>query len=369
MPGPISTKPIAGTEGTGTWAAPLRSLYEGILGELDYQMDQAYRQALNNLRGRVRLAERTSELMEMGPEVRRAVVRFVRQAITDREEATEFIGEILSRLAEVEAHLKASANHTLRLHEAGRMLSDSVSEQIADMGESVKSAQRLDELKGLVLKRIEDVKEALDGYQRDEKQQVLAVSREIEYLRGTLREVQDQLQEIEDERRRLAQRVRVDPLTGAANRLALDERLHQEMERLRRHGRPVSLIMIDLDHFKNINDEFGHIIGDKCLKEVADRLAGGLRANDLLTRYGGEEFVVVLPETNADQAREAAEKLRLLISGTEFLVRGNQVPVTVSLGVAQAGPHDADGTHLLSRADRAMYAAKKAGRNRVSLAR
>lgn len=368
MAGPISTKPIDGGGGGGAWAAPLRSLYEAILADLDYEMDRDYRSALEGLRRQVGGAERTSELIELGPEVRRAVLRFVRQTIADREGATAFIGEILNRLAEVEAHFKASANHTLGLRDAGRKLSDSVNEQIVEMGSSVESATRLDDLKRLVRERIENVEQALAGYQRDEKQQVRAVSQEIEQLRCTVRDVKDQLCKIEEERQELAERVRVDPLTGAANRLALDERLHQEMERMRRHGRPVSLAMVDLDRFKDINDKFGHVIGDKCLKEVVSRLSKGLRANDLLTRYGGEEFVVVLPETDAEQGREAAEKLRGLISGTEFMVRGGKLPVTVSIGVAQARPQDTSGSDLLSRADRALYDAKEGGRNRVAVA-
>lgn len=365
--GPVSGKPLSAGASGGVWLEPLRQLYEGVLEELDYDMDPGYLEALNQLRQRVRQAAHSHQLVDLSPQVRRAVVRFVRQSLAGRDEATAFIAEVLNHLAEVETHLMSSANHTLQLREAGRRLSDSVSTEMVEMGQELSSVQRLDELKTMVRQRLQGMEKVLETFRQEEQQQVKAVSKEMEELRSSLHSVKSQLNQVEQERQKLAQRVRVDPLTGAANRMALDECLHQELERFRRHGRPLSAIMIDLDRFKQVNDTFGHVIGDKCLIQVVSRLSQGLRTNDLLARYGGEEFVVVLPETRAGEAQQVAEKLRGLIEGTEFVAKGDRLPVTVSLGVAQAQAQD-EASELIGRADKAMYAAKKFGRNRVCLA-
>lgn len=166
--------------------------------------------------------------------------------------------------------------------------------------------------------------------------------------------------------------VNTDPLTGLSNRRFLDSRLDEELERCRRYERPCSVIMLDLDHFKRINDTHGHEAGDTVLSELGDILKIHFRNNDVVARYGGEEFVMVLVETTELEAVNAAERLRSEIEAHSFSICGKDgvsrkcLPVTASIGVAgysitrDSGPSD-----LIRRADRAMYTAKKGGRNRV----
>jgi two-component system, cell cycle response regulator len=156
----------------------------------------------------------------------------------------------------------------------------------------------------------------------------------------------------------------IDPLTELPNRRALDERLQQEWARLLRHGGHLSVLMADIDHFKRFNDQFGHPVGDEVLRQVAHLLARGCRESDMPVRYGGEEFVVVAPETTAQAAAELAERLRLSICAQPLQAHGHSLDVTASFGVA-----DNDGAkkpeELVRAADEAMYAAKTAGRNCV----
>ncbi len=156
-----------------------------------------------------------------------------------------------------------------------------------------------------------------------------------------------------------------DGLTQVYNRRYLLDNLDREISRSRRNHRDVSLIIIDLDHFKRINDIFGHLAGDYVLKLMSTTMRANLRLEDILARYGGEEFVVILPEVNRRGAIMCAEKLRRLVETTEFVFDGARLPVTISLGVATAGPETRDGAQLIKLADEQLYEAKRLGRNRV----
>lgn len=158
-----------------------------------------------------------------------------------------------------------------------------------------------------------------------------------------------------------------DFLTGLQNRLAITEILHREVQRSDRSGTPTSVILGDLDHFKEINDTCGHSAGDAVLKEVGARLAAHVRRYDSVSRYGGEEFLIVLPNCDPDSARGLAQRLCDSIACDPFKIPDHgQVSVTMSLGVATRHNGDpVDPDNLIRRADAAMYEAKASGRNRV----
>jgi len=172
-------------------------------------------------------------------------------------------------------------------------------------------------------------------------------------------------------RERLKQDGLTDPLTGVANRRFFERRLGEEVERWSRRREPLTCMMVDIDHFKQVNDRFGHSAGDAVLQHVAGFLGRGLRGVDVLARYGGEEFVLLLPNTSGRQAMKIAERLRRNIAEQPCTaVTSEPVPVTVSIGVAclkprQSLPASAPGEWLFEQADKALYAAKAAGRNQT----
>jgi len=159
----------------------------------------------------------------------------------------------------------------------------------------------------------------------------------------------------------------VDPLTGVSNRATVLHHLEKHFELARRHRRPLSVILCDLDHFKQVNDQHGHPAGDAVLQTFGIQLLGRLRGSDHVGRIGGEEFLVVLPETVAREAIGVADDLRLGMEEDPITLpgTGNVVRVTCSLGVAELRDTDADAGSLLARVDVALYRAKAAGRNRV----
>ncbi len=157
----------------------------------------------------------------------------------------------------------------------------------------------------------------------------------------------------------------VDGLTQLHNRRYLIEFLDRELARARRHARPLSVLLFDIDKFKSVNDTYGHLCGDAVLRDLSNRLKPTIRREDLLTRYGGEEFCVVLVETDHTQAVGAGERIRRTVEGQPFEFEGELLPVTVSVGAATADSEHETPDALLHAADEKLYQAKRTGRNKV----
>jgi diguanylate cyclase (GGDEF)-like protein len=191
------------------------------------------------------------------------------------------------------------------------------------------------------------------------------VSELLARIRAGLRIVELQ-KELLASNRQLEELSRTDPLTGLLNRRALDDEIATRFAHARRYQRPLSVVMLDVDHFKKVNDTFGHPAGDRVLQGVGEVLRRCSRQTDFIARYGGEEFVVLLPETPPLEALQFAEKIRAEVAATPL----SPARVTVSLGVASY-PHSYFDTpeELLAAADQALYRAKQEGRNRVELER
>lgn len=170
------------------------------------------------------------------------------------------------------------------------------------------------------------------------------------------------LREVNADLERLAM---IDPLTGVANRRYFYQRAAIEIVAAYRRRAPLTCLMLDIDFFKRVNDGHGHAAGDQVLKRVAEIIATGIRPYDLLGRLGGEEFAVLLPDADQKTAMAIADRLRIAVGASPALVDGIPLPVTISIGVSALVPEDATIDPLLDRADRALYQAKKAGRNRV----
>jgi diguanylate cyclase (GGDEF)-like protein len=158
-----------------------------------------------------------------------------------------------------------------------------------------------------------------------------------------------------------------DPLTDTGNRIAMEQMLHREVDMARRHMQPLSVLMLDLDHFKQINDSYGHGTGDEALKAVAATLKNQLRNVDMVFRFGGEEFLVLLSNTSREAAALVGERLRMAVLELQYLVQGRAIDLSISLGCATLLPAESVDS-LLRRADSALYVAKRNGRNRLAMA-
>jgi diguanylate cyclase (GGDEF)-like protein len=157
----------------------------------------------------------------------------------------------------------------------------------------------------------------------------------------------------------------VDGLTQIHNKRYLFEALEKELIRARRYERELSLLIFDIDFFKRINDQFGHLAGDHVLRELARVVQERIRRDEVFARYGGEEFVIVLPETGLPGAQALAENLRTRVAGHSFIFQGERIPTTISVGCAQLTKEDKAAADLIQRADEKLYEAKRGGRNQV----
>jgi diguanylate cyclase (GGDEF)-like protein len=191
-------------------------------------------------------------------------------------------------------------------------------------------------------------------FDTSELQARIRVGRRMVELQGELVEARDAL----------AHEAMHDPLTGILNRRAIMEGLDRELKRALRRGAALSVGLLDIDHFKEVNDSHGHQAGDEVLRCFARTVRGNLRSYDLVGRYGGEEFLVVAPDSTGFPEEGLYERLRLQVTASPTAVSGMEIGITVSIGVAWTGDHDTVDT-LLAAADRALYQAKGEGRNRV----
>lgn len=228
-------------------------------------------------------------------------------------------------------------------------------------------AERINEEKRL---RFNAQQSALEAERKTRHAQAEALDAQRQANERLEQRVQERTEALEEANRRLAELSATDQLTGLRNRRYLDTLLHEEFQRCHRYSRSIALLLLDIDHFKRFNDSYGHMVGDDCLRAVADSLRQAVRTEvDRVARFGGEEFCLVLPETDAEGASVVAERIRAAVQALDFHVDGKPVPVTVSVGVAALVPASADDVQLLLlNTDKALYEAKAAGRNCVRLA-
>ncbi|CRM20038.1 MULTISPECIES: diguanylate cyclase [Pseudomonas] len=290
-------------------------------------------------------------------------------AVTDsgQHEFEAYLKQLNERLEAFQGHLQVASEGHADSRSAARELDTQIREQVDGLQSSVQDAADLDSLKQVLESHLEGLLGTMDEHrqQRDQREQEVAAR-----LQGLAERVANMEQEAQGYREHLEiqrQKALIDPLTGLPNRAAWSERLDHEVNAWHQRGNSLSLAMLDLDHFKRINDGYGHLAGDKVLKIIANVLRKRLRPTDFIARFGGEEFVLLMPDSALADALAVGDVLRVAIEACPFHFKGEPVTITVSMGVAQFQPGERSDL-VLKRADEALYRAKAAGRNRVQAA-
>jgi diguanylate cyclase len=339
-----------------------------VLGQLLDQLELPELEPLRVSHLRARLdrplgpAEITLAVDDIG-----ALLREAEQRCKGEQRAVQgFLQEVTAKLAELDTSLGGALLLQGEGQKDRQALRDQVREEVSRLRTSVDRAGDFAALRQMVQTHLSAVEGHVATYLRREDERRLEGEDRARRMADRVRELEEEAARLKESMKRARERATHDPLTGVFNRLAYEERLSQEYSRWKRYRKPLSLLVLDVDHFKAVNDHYGHPAGDRVLKGLAAALSSLLRECDLLARYGGEEFVVVLPETAVQAAATVAEKLRAGVQATAFRFHDEPVPVTVSCGLAEFGAEDTP-DKVFERADRALYRAKQSGRNRCEV--
>ncbi len=287
---------------------------------------------------------------------------------TTRKELEDFLIGLNHKLNDLHGSLDKSLQAEGDAIAAAKNFDQKIKKTIGSLQEKVERSTSLENLKRDAFGQIDEILSAIDYYRKHESSQRDLVLTELEKLSkrmASMEEKSDSLKLTIESQRENALK---DSLTDLPNRRAYEEQGEREISRVYRYNSNLSLVVADIDYFKKINDEYGHLAGDKVLKLVAKSLGKHLRVSDFVARYGGEEFVILMPETVLEDAITATEKLRLAIKNTPFHYQNIPVPITMSFGITQIKDKNDTLEHAFSRADEALYRAKARGRDQVCLA-
>lgn len=276
----------------------------------------------------------------------------------------QFLTQLSTRLAKVQAFLHNSSERDSAAAVDSAKLDADMRSQVQGLHDCLTGASDVNSLQTEVVQRLDKILEGLDRFRDGQKQRQQRSEQELKALREQLRATEDEAARLRDSLSEQRTRAATDALTHIANRHAYHDRLNQEYSRWRRYRGKMTLVIADIDLFKQVNDKYGHMAGDAILKHVANLLRSGVRESDFVARYGGEEFVILMPETGLIDATKAINKLRQRIAQSNPSVGGQTLNVTVSFGVAEFEGDDVP-RDVFHRADTALYRAKSKGRNQV----
>jgi diguanylate cyclase len=287
-------------------------------------------------------------------------------AITDsgQHEFELYLKQLNERLESFQSNLQAASDDHAGQQSASRELNDQLREHVGGLQSSVQEAADLNSLKHVLESRLEGLLGTMDEHQRQRDQREQEVASRLQSLAGRVATMEQEALGFRAHLEEQRQKALIDTLTGLPNRAAWNERLDQEVGLLQKNRSSLLLGILDLDHFKRINDGYGHLAGDKVLKIIASQLEKRLRPSDFLARFGGEEFVLLLPHTQMADGLALLERLRATIEQCPFHFKGEPVTVTVSMGITLFKPGERSDL-VLKRADQALYRAKDQGRNRI----
>lgn len=278
-----------------------------------------------------------------------------------------YLKQLNQRLDSFQNHLQQVNEGHDEAREQERSFSEELREQVSDLQTHVQEAAEPDNVKKALESRLDGMLTHMEQYQQQREARELEMAERLKTLSERVvsmeQEANDYRSHVEEQRKKAL----TDPLTGLPNRAAWTERLDAEVSLWQRYHSSLLLAVIDVDHFKRVNDDFGHLAGDKVLKIIGTQLSKKLRRTDFIARFGGEEFVVLLPNTSMEEGEPLVQALRAAIEACPFHFKGERVTITCSAGLTAFQTGEGS-KQAFERADQALYRAKRGGRNRIELA-
>ncbi len=360
----------SGTDSKESISPDLPGLHESLLkflDQLESATDEFSDKTLPEIRRRLTACTAAENVAACGADILNTAKDFITRVTEERSQMTKFIQDLGKSLVNIEAQFLFSLSDTRDTYIANNEFNTTLQGQMDDLSESFGYNKTIEDTLEFISLKLETIKKALKNKKKEDELRFENADKRLKELQKNLKGMKTKISRAQKRTKVLEHEVLLDALTGIHNRRAYELRIAEELNRFKRYQQVFSLISFDVDHFKQVNDKFGHSAGDKCLKEIINRVKISIRSTDFLARYGGEEFIVLLTGTNKTNAFKAAEKIRASIEKTRFLYDKQVIPVTISLGVTEVQASDTDPQAIFVRADAAMYKAKNEGRNRVCI--
>jgi diguanylate cyclase (GGDEF)-like protein len=304
-------------------------------------------------------------LASLGNELVDAVDPIVCRAIEQIGHSNDFLSELSENLGTIEKELFSYQTHNRETYLLHDRFCDNLLSHTEDLNDAVCSLNPVNGTRQFIASRLNTIGKALELKKKEDEDRLKEADSKIAELQNSVRTYNDEIIQVTERANALEKEMLLDPLTKIHNRRAYDLKIRECLRSYHRSSQHFSLVLIDVDHFKKVNDRYGHHAGDKCLMEISKLVAASLRKTDFLARYGGEELVAILPGSTGEDAAAVAEKLRSRISKARFYYHEEVIQITISLGVTSVQPGDTDPELIFVRVDEAMYMAKNEGRNMV----
>jgi len=282
----------------------------------------------------------------------------------EQQDFESFLKVLDDRLLSIQAFLTIDRNSQSMAAQNKSELQVAMQGHVNAIQQEVLTTDDMTQLKSTVQADLDAILVSLEHFMEKENNREQQLMEQMDDLQGRLQIMEEDSKEMQQQLITQQQKALTDGLTGLPNRVAYEQRVQLEFERSQRYGNPLTLVIADIDKFKRINDNYGHLSGDKVIQLIGKEVAGRIRKTDFIARYGGEEFVIILPETNAEMAFKVMDKSRELIARMPFHFQNEKVQVTISMGLCEFSA-GADIDRVFECADQALYKAKEAGRNQV----
>lgn len=337
---------------------------ETTISELLDQLSgiQGVADTVTELRSRVDSGLHNDEWKEAITKIVDAVASALKQLDLEKRELEGFIVNITKQLGQLSQLVEDDFQEKTDEHNHAKDFHDYLHEGINSIEADFQSSNNLEELRESISKNIQFIRQRVDAFVHETHERFEATEKRNQQLSTQLSAMEQETEELQVKLAENREKLMRDPLTGVFNRLAYDQQLTQDLARWERYQTTFSFAILDIDFFKRINDEYGHAAGDKALVIVARLMMKMVRKTDLIFRIGGEEFVIIMPGTDNQQAAQLVEKIRQAVSETEIHFKQRRVNLTLSAGYTGARVGDTE-DKIFERTDKAMYRAKNSGRN------
>jgi len=313
---------------------------------------------LNTEINKIKNIEQLSSILEM------ITGAFIEISDQEHVQFEKFLKTLNTRIVRVNEFINQTLKFSQGSNKDSKQLNLDLNNNLSGMKDSLSNSVNLDEAKTAVFSHMDTIVNQINQYCIKQETNSEVLVSQMDKLSEQLRATEDEASRLKDDLAEQRVRAQTDPLTHLPNRYCYNERLTQEYNRWRRYRHSLTLVIGDIDLFKKVNDDHGHAFGDKVLREIANYLAASIRESDFIARFGGEEFVILLPETAIVDATRAMNKMRSGIAKLEIENGGTIVPVSMSFGISEFENDDTTKA-VFERADKALYRAKEKGRNLV----